>query len=63
MPDRLDHDPLSDSLEHLIASRQSQYEDNSEISCCCGKNNCPRQQRNEQQIQKAEADARLAAGV
>ncbi|KAG2185072.1 hypothetical protein INT43_000985 [Umbelopsis isabellina] len=63
MPDRQDHDPLSDSLEHLIASRHSQHEENTNISCCCGRNDCPRQLSNEQQIQKAEADARLAAEI
>ncbi|KAH8548862.1 hypothetical protein BGW37DRAFT_559711 [Umbelopsis sp. PMI_123] len=65
MPESHDtsHDPLSDSLEHLLASRQSQQEDTTDISCCCGKGECQNQKRYEQNLQKAESDARLAAEI
>lgn len=56
------HDPLSDSLEQLLSSRHSQQDDLSDISCCCGRDTCPNQKRYDESLQKAESDARLAAG-
>jgi hypothetical protein len=57
------HDPLSDSLEYLLASRPSQQDDAADINCCCGKDECQSQKQYEQSLQKAESDARLAAGT
>ncbi|KAI8575849.1 hypothetical protein K450DRAFT_259849 [Umbelopsis ramanniana AG] len=57
------HDPLSDSLEYLLASRQSHQDDTTDINCCCGEIECPSQKQYEQSLQKAESDARLAAEI
>jgi hypothetical protein len=57
------HDPLSDSLEQLLASRQSHQDDITDASCCCGEDTCQNQKRYEERLQKAESDARLAAGI